>query len=70
MTDENKNNVYRNLVMMGLDSNQGQLLMADGSASPINDTGLQDKFKGHASSKGQHYFPLEVVGQPERKMKN
>ena len=70
MTDENKNNVYRNLVMMGLDGNQGQLLMADGSASSINDTGLQDKVKGHASSKGQHYFPLEVVGQPERKMKN
>ena len=69
MAVENKNNVYRNLVMMGLDGNQGQLLMADGSAGSINDTALQDKVKAHANSKGQHFFALEVVGQPERKLK-
>ena len=69
MAVENKNNVYRNLVMMGLDGNQGQLLMADGSAGSINDTTLQDKVKAHANSKGQHFFALEVVGQPERKLK-
>lgn len=68
MTELNKNNVYRNLVMMGLNSNQGQMLMADGSASSLNSAELQARVKSHASSKGQHYFPLEVVGQPERKL--
>ena len=69
MAVENLNNVYRNLVMMGLNSNQGQLLMADGSAAQINDTKLQDRVRGHATSKGKHQVALEVVGQPERKLK-
>ena len=69
MSEENLNNVYRNLVQMGLNSNQGQLLMADGSAAQVNDAGLQDRVKAHASSKGTHHFALEVVGQPERKLK-
>ena len=69
MSEENLNNVYRNLVCLGLNSNQGQILMADGSAGAINNTTLQNRVKGHAATKGDHYFSLEVVAQPERKKK-
>ena len=65
---ENLNDVMRNLVMMGLDSNQGQLLMSDGSATQANDTQLQDKVKSHANTTGTFLFPLEIVGQPEKKL--
>ena len=66
---ENLNDVMRNLVMMGLDSNQGQLLMSDGSAIQANDTQLQGKVKSHANTTGTFLYPLEIVGQPEKKMK-
>jgi len=64
----NLKNAYRNLVMMGLNSGEGQLLMADGSADQINDAGLQDRVKAHAGSRGQHHVALEVVSQPERNL--
>ncbi len=64
---ENTRSVYRNLVMMGLDSNEGNILMAGGSAEQISDVELQDRVKKHASSRGgDHDVPLEVVSQPER----
>ena len=66
---ENLNGLYKNLVMAGLDGNQGQLLMADGSASGISSAALQDRVKTHAETKGKHLVSLEVVSQPERKQK-
>jgi len=64
----NLKNVHRNLVMMGLNSGEGQLLMADGSANQINEAELQDRVKAHAGSKGQHHVAMEVVSQPERNL--
>ncbi len=62
----NMKSVYRNLVMLGLENNQGQLAKADGSAAQINDTGLQQSVKNHASAKGAHEVALEVISQPAR----
>ncbi len=65
----NVKNVSRNLVMSGLDANQGQMVRADGSVMVANDSQLQDAVKKHADSKGSHIFALEVVAQPTRERK-
>jgi len=57
--------VLQNLVMTGLDKNQGQLVRADGSGELANTATLQESVVNHAKTKGSHIVPIEVISQPE-----
>ncbi len=59
--------IYNNLMMSGLDANQGQIAFADGSTGIINDTGLASALREHAQQKGSHDQPLEVYSRPNRR---
>jgi len=59
--NNNKRSVHRCKVMAGLNENQGQFGMADGSASWINDVELVDAIRVHSSRKTNHIYPIEAV---------
>ncbi|MSU43748.1 MAG: type II secretion system protein [Pedosphaera sp.] len=60
-------NVSRNLMMSGLDANQGQIAFSDGSTGMYSDTDLAGALAVHAAQKGSHYLPLEVYSRPNRR---
>ena len=64
--DGNQRNVMRSLMMGGLNSNQGQLAMSDGSVSMANDTGLQSAIQKHGDAKTNHDVALEVLAGATR----
>jgi hypothetical protein len=63
-------NVLRSIAMAGLNSNQGQLAKGDGSATMMNDVQLKEAISTHRDAKTSWMFPLEVVMQGTRNMKN
>ena len=63
-------NVLRSIGMAGLESNQGQVAHADGSAGPTNDVGLQEKIRKHQQAKTGWMFAIEAQSQPSRAMSN
>lgn len=62
---KNIKGVLQNLAISGLDTNQGQLMKADGSGQLSNTSSLQQAVTEHSNSKGSHIVALEVVSQPE-----
>jgi len=62
-------NIMRSLMMGGLNSNQGQLAMSDGSVSMANDTGLQSAVTKHAAAKTNHDVAIEVLAAGTRDKK-
>ena len=64
--DGNQRNIMRSLMMGGLNSNQGQLAMSDGSVSMANDTGLQGAIQKHGDAKTNHDVALEVLAGATR----
>ena len=62
-----RRNVARNLMMSGLDANQGQIAFSDGSTGIINDTGLASALREHTLQKGSHYLQTEVYSRPNRR---
>ena len=62
-------NVLRSIGMAGLESNQGQVAHADGSAGPSNDVGLQEKIRKHQQAKTAFWCPVEAVSTGTRRMK-
>ncbi len=61
--------VFDSLAMMGLQANQGQVVMAHGGVSQANDRTLQEHIHETASLKGNHIHPLEVLSQPTRQVR-
>jgi hypothetical protein len=59
--DNQQRNIMRSLMMGGLNANQGQLAMSDGSVSMANDTALQSAVTKHADAKTNHDVTLEVT---------
>ena len=59
-------NIMRSLMMGGLNSNQGQLAMSDGSVSMANDTALQSAVTKHAVAKTNHDVAIEVLAAATR----
>ena len=59
-------NIMRSLMMGGLNANQGQLAMSDGSVSMANDTALQSATEKHADAKTNHDVALEVTASATR----
>ena len=59
-------NIMRSLMMGGLNSNQGQLAMSDGSVSMANDTGLQSAIQKHGDAKTNHDVAMEVLAGATR----
>jgi prepilin-type N-terminal cleavage/methylation domain-containing protein len=64
--DGNQRNIMRSLMMGGLNANQGQLAMSDGSVSMANDTGLQSAIQKHGDAKTNHDVALEVLAGATR----
>ena len=62
-------NIMRSLMMGGLNSNQGQLAMSDGSVSMANDTALQSAVTKHAAAKTNHDVAIEVLAAGTRDKK-
>jgi len=54
-------NIMRSLMMGGLNSNQGQLAMSDGSVSMANDTALQSAVQKHGDAKTNHDVAIEAT---------
>ena len=54
-------NVMRSLMMGGLNANQGQLAMSDGSVSMANDTALQSAVQKHGDAKTNHDVAIEAT---------
>ena len=53
--------VHRCKMMAGLNANQGQMGLADGSAKMVNDVELADAIKTHAGLTTNHIHPIEAV---------
>jgi hypothetical protein len=53
-------------MMGGLNANQGQLAMSDGSVSMANDTALQSAVTKHADADTNHDVPIEVLAAATR----
>jgi len=64
--DTRQNNIMRSLMMGGLNANQGQLAMSDGSVSMANDTGLQGAIQKHGDAKTNHDVAIEAVAAATR----
>jgi prepilin-type N-terminal cleavage/methylation domain-containing protein len=64
--DTRQNNIMRSLMMGGLNANQGQLAMSDGSVSMANDTGLQGAIQKHGDAKTNHDVAIEAVASATR----
>ena len=56
-----KLNVHRCKMMAGLNANQGQMGLADGSAKMVNDVELADAIKTHSGLKTSHIHPIEQL---------
>jgi hypothetical protein len=59
-------NIMRSLMMGGLNANQGQLGMSDGSVSMANDTALAAAIEKHADAKTNHDVAIEVLESASR----
>jgi prepilin-type N-terminal cleavage/methylation domain-containing protein len=59
-------NIMRSLMMGGLNANQGQLGMSDGSVSMANDTALAGAIEKHADAKTNHDVAIEVLEAASR----
>jgi len=68
--DGQTRNVLRSLAFTGLESNQGQLLRGDGSATTMNDVQLKDAIAKHRDAKTSWYTPIEAITQATRDMAN
>ena len=65
-SDHHSHTISLSLAMGGLNANQGQLLMSDGSASMANDTKLASAVDKHGDAKTNHDVPLEVTTSASR----
>jgi len=61
--------VHRCKMMAGLNANQGQMGLADGSATMVNDVEIADAIKTHAGLKTNHIHPIEAVAWGMRRFK-
>jgi prepilin-type N-terminal cleavage/methylation domain-containing protein len=67
---DNENlSVHRCKMMAGLNANQGQMGLADGSAKMVNDVEIADAIKTHAGLKTNHIHPIEAVTWGMRRFK-
>ena len=64
-----KLNVHRCKMMAGLNANQGQMGLADGSAKMVNDVELADAIKTHSGLKTNHIHPIEQLSWAMHKYK-
>ena len=64
--DWRRNRVRASLALNGLDSNQGQLVLSDGSAIQANNKAFHEKIINHADQATSAVFPIEVYGQATR----
>ena len=65
--NNDRRNVSRNLMMSGLDANQGQIAYSDGATGMINDVDLAAALRTHTSQKGSHYLAIEIYSRPNRR---
>ena len=62
------NRVLSSVVMTGLEANQGQMVLAVGSAMQANDQSPQEALDNHAKEQTSGIVPLEVLAVPTRDM--